>query len=70
MPLTSNCVSGSHGRPPQPYDDWIDVADTHPMDRIRALINTAEKDYLSEARRNRAVEEAFLEIGSVPSEAR
>ena len=36
---------------PQSYDDWIDVADTHPTDRIRALINTAEKDYLSEASR-------------------
>ena len=28
---------------PQSYDDWIDVDDTHPMDRIRALVNTAEK---------------------------
>ena len=55
---------------PQPYDDWIDVADTHPMDRIRALINTAEKDYLSEARRTALSKKRFLEIGSVPSEAR
>lgn len=44
---------------PQPYDDWIDVADTHPMDRIRALINTAEKDYLSEARRTALSKKRF-----------
>lgn len=44
---------------PQSYDDWIDVDDTHPMDRIRALVNTAEKDYLSEARNTALAKRRF-----------
>lgn len=44
---------------PQSCDDWIDVANTRPMDRIRALVNTPEKDYLSEARRTALSKKRF-----------
>ena len=44
---------------PQSCDDWIDVDNTRPMDRIRALVNTPEKDYLSEARRTALSKKRF-----------
>ena len=44
---------------PQSCDDWIDVNNTRPMDRVRDLINTSEKDYLSEARRTALSKKRF-----------
>lgn len=37
------------GQRPDRFDDWIDVRRRNPIERIRALINSPERDYLTEA---------------------